>query len=196
MALHNNLFSHSFYNSNIHIFWDRADIKKIADLNVYTLSDTDALFHTLGNAFTNYFFSLQWVVDSVFLIRKANIEWDFFYESTVGSGLSISILPMIRYLKQEFNVDIPYSLFTKLEKAAGAAKPSEKEAALFNATNGMRSGFLRLIRSAKNWKEKLFIIRFGILPSKALLEWNETANSAYKINLNHLKRILSFYKNE
>ena len=103
---------------------------------------------------------------------------------------------MIRYLKQEFNVDIPYSLFKKLEKAVDNAKPLEKEAALFGATNGMRNGFIRLIRGAKNWKEKLFIIRFGILPSKDLLEWNETAGSVFKINLNHLKRMSSFYKND
>ena len=192
ITLYNKLFSHSFYNKNINVFWDRFSIKKIADLNIFTLSDSDALFHILGKAFTNYFFSLQWVADAVFLIRKANIDWDLFYKSTVSSGLSISILPMIRYLKQEFNVDIPYSLFKNLEKAAGDAKSLEKEAALFNATNGMRSGFLRLIRSAKNWKDKLSILRFGLFPSKILLEWN--GNSAYKINLNHLKESYHFLK--
>ncbi len=193
MTLNNKLFSRSFYNKNINAFWDRASIKKIADLNVFTLSDADALFHILGKAFTNYFFSLQWAADSVFLISKTNIEWDLFYESVVNNGLSISILPMVRYLKQEYNVDIPYSIFKNLEKAAGDAKPLEEEAALFNATNGMRSGFLRLIHKTKNWNEKLFIIRFGLFPSKVLLEWN--GNSAFKINLNHLKRILSFNKN-
>ncbi len=194
--LYNNLFSRPFYNNNIEIFWERAVLKKIAGHQIKVLSDTDALFHLLGKAFTNYFFSLQWVADSIFLIRKVNIDWDLFYKNTVNCGLSIGILPMIRYLKHEFNVDIPYSLFTNLEKAVDNAKPLEKEAALFSATNGMRNGFIRLIRGAKNWKEKLFIVRFGISPSKDLLEWNETTVSVLRINLNHLKRMSSFYKND
>lgn len=196
VTLHNRLFNHSFYNYDIDSFWGRAAIKKIASYQIKVLSDTDVLFHILGKAFTNYFFSLQWIVDSVFLIRKADIDWNLFYENTRKSRLCIGILTMLKYLRKEFNLIIPDTLFTNLSTAVNESKVLEQEAAIFNATNGMKNGFIRLIRGAKNWKEKLFIIRSGILPSRALLEWNETADSVFKINLNHLKRMASFYKND
>jgi Uncharacterised nucleotidyltransferase len=196
VTLHTNLFNHLFYNYDINSFWERAVIKKIAGHQIKVLSDTDALFHTLGKAFTNYFFSLQWATDSVFLIRIANINWNLFYENTRKSRLCIGILTMLKYLRKEFNLIIPDSLFANLSTVVNESKVLEQEAALFNATNGMKSGFIRLIRGAKNWKEKLFIIRFAILPSRASLEWNETSDSIFKINFNHLKRISSFYKND
>jgi Uncharacterised nucleotidyltransferase len=191
---HTHLFNHPFYNNDIGGFWKRAALKNIAGLQMNVLSDTDVLFHTIGKAFTNYFFSLQWVADSVVLIRKSNINWELFFENTRKSRLSIGILSMLKYLRKEFNLNVPVSLFTNLSSAVNESKNLEREAALFNATNGMRSGFLRLIRGTKNWKEKLFIMRFGILPSRASLEWNEPASSVFKININHLKRISSFYK--
>ena len=196
LSLHNSLFDHISYNYDNECFWERAQRKKIVVLDVLVLSGADLLFHIMGKAFINYFSTLQWVVDSVFLIRNTDIDWKLFCKNAEYSGLSIGILPMIRYLRNEFNVDIPDSVFINIKKAVENINPAAKEAALFFATNRMRSGFLRLLQNTGDWKQKLSIIRFGLLPSKASLEWNENYKSVYKINLDHLRRIFSFYKND
>ncbi|MGA9293910.1 MAG: nucleotidyltransferase family protein [Ignavibacteriaceae bacterium] len=196
LSLHNRLFDHSSYNYNNKCFWERAQIKNIVGLDVLVLSGADLLFHILGKAFINYFSTLQWVADSVFLLRNAGIDWELFCENAEYSGLSISLLPMLKYLINEFEVNIPGSVFINLQKAVENAEPAANEAALFFATNRMRSGFLRLLQHTSDWKQKFSIIRFGLFPSKSSLEWNDNYKSVYKINLNHLKRMLSFYKND
>ncbi len=196
LSLHNRLFDHSSYNYNNKCFWERAQIKNIVGLDVLVLSGADLLFHIMGKAFINYFSTLQWVADSVFLVRNAGIDWELFCENAEYSGLSISLLPMLKYLKNEFEVNIPGSVFINLQKAVENAEPAAIEAALFFATNRMRSGFLRLLQNTGVWKQKLSIIRFGLFPSKSSQEWNDNYKSVYKINLNHLKRMLSFYKND
>jgi hypothetical protein len=89
--------------------------KKVDDKGNLRLSETLSLFLALthGKNFDPVT-PIRWVSDSVLILRKSKIDWDLFYELTEKLKFKPFIINAVKYLKEEFEFDIPHVFLEKL----------------------------------------------------------------------------------
>jgi hypothetical protein len=136
---------------------------------------------------------LWWVVDSWFIVdRCRELNWDLLLETAKRSHLALPLSVMLTYLAEELNAPIPGSFLHHLSAAACQVPSIDCELALFAARQSPRCGFRQLIRDTRNWRGRLYVIKWMLLPSASYTLWVSQLRHLWLLPLQYLYRPLRY----
>ena len=174
VVLQTALFQISLYRIPGETLWARSRPALIAGRSTRVLSPEDTLVHVLGHAsYCPTRTTLQWAADvHLLLARQPDFDWDYTTAVAARARLALSQLLQLRYLADVLGAPVPRTVLDSLGRTAAAARPIERDAALFGARHGR--GQMLLPRS---WGARLAVARWSLFPSPAYLRWAYGARS-------------------
>lgn len=105
-------------------FWDRAVPREVQGEMVLTPDTADLLLITCFNTWKGQSPSAcRWVSDAAVLVRSSDlpIDWDVFLEQTKRAGLVPAVQEALASLDEEFGVNIPETVLTRVRSATADA---------------------------------------------------------------------------
>lgn len=97
--------------------WDRSIHVRLGNAATRTLDATDHLLVTISHGMMpNFVPPCRWVADAVLLTRQAPIDWVRLADDAVATWHPQLVGAGMRYLEQEFHVEIPEAAFTAIRR--------------------------------------------------------------------------------
>jgi hypothetical protein len=194
LAVHHELFEIPFYNAAFSDLYSRAVPAVVCDIPIEILSPADALLHVCGHAtYSGRHESLWWVIDSWFIVdRCRDLDWDLLLETAKRSHLALPLSVMLTYLAEELNAPIPASFLHGVSATACKVPSIDCELALFAARQSPRCGFKQLIRDTRNWRGRLYVIKWMLLPSATYTLWVSQLRHLWLLPVQYLYRPLRY----
>lgn len=173
LTLHTRPFLFQPYNASAQSMWRQSGQGIVLGSPVRILSPADQLLHvcvhaaTIGNRH-----NLLWACDAWFVLADdRSPDWDALMDRAVQTNASIPLHVMLGYLSRELGAPIPAGVLSRLASTAGLQSGALLELSLLGAWSGPDLSIVRLLRSAGNWKERAFILRWRLAPSPNALLW-------------------------
>lgn len=113
----------------------------------------------------------SWVVDSVFLLRQANLndlQWQALADRARNSGLAIPVFAMVSYLRSEFEIAVPIEAQRRLGCEANREPTHVRDRLLALMRGNPELRFGEMIRSS-GWRSRLDLLRSVVIPSNTYL---------------------------
>jgi len=188
-------------------FWQHAVPMELDGVPCLRLSNEDTLIHLIvhgseGNTYRTF----RWVLDSLLLIDRCNIDWDLVFEHAQKFGYVLDLRLAFSYLKEEFGAQIPDSIMDKLSGVPLRKGEIQKYYAVANIEHAKRFrglGNIPLLWYAY-WKfepKRLFLTKLFGFPGYVRSTWGLTSNwQVFSFALHHYRRKLEakdpeFFKN-
>jgi hypothetical protein len=99
---------------------------------------------------------------------------------------------MLTYLAEELDCPIPADFLHRLSAAACKVPSIDRELALFGARLSPRCGFRQLIRDTGNWRGRLYVIKWMLLPSATYTVWENQLPHLWLLPVHYLYRPLRY----
>ena len=97
-------------------FWDRSVAIEISGAPARALDPTDAVLHSIVHgARHGWRDAPQWVADAVVIARSSPVDWHRIADVALARGIALPVLSALRYLAEVFAVEIPTSVFQRLD---------------------------------------------------------------------------------
>ncbi len=115
--LHYHLLHFIYYTAADDDYWKAAIPFTWHYQTMLTLNSADHLLHCCfhGNLVGEYIQPLRWIVDAFYIIAGSKIDWHRLIFLSERKSLSLFMLNSLRYLKINFNAEIPTFVLTSLE---------------------------------------------------------------------------------
>jgi hypothetical protein len=167
VQLHTALFRLGYYEPPLDEMRERGRPCEVAGTPAWELSPADALLHVCGHAAeSGSRENLCWAADAWFLItRSADLDWGLVADCALRGRLALPVSLMLGYLAGELGAPVPPAVLERLNVAAAQADGMAREAALLGAHRGTRGTLWNLVRAARGWREKAFVLRWALFPS-------------------------------
>ena len=194
LVLHRNLFEIPFYNPDRSELWSRSQTRVVADVAARVLSPTDALLHLCGHAsYSPSRESFRWITDAWFVIdRHRDMEWDLLLDCARRNHLTLPLSVALGYLSEDLNAPVPSSFLGTLSTAAAKSTAIGRELALFGARSDPRGGFRTLLRRAKGWRGRAFVIQWMLFPSPSYMLWVQQIQRLWLLPFHYVSRPLRY----
>jgi hypothetical protein len=166
------LFQIPFYNSAVPKMYSRAWTVPILNTPVKILSPADALFQVCAEAASPVSReSYRWI-DAWFIAnRHRSLAWDSLLQTSQETYLTLPVSIILSYLAAELNCPIPDEVRNLFSDEAAEAPPIACELALLSARQSPEGGFKNLIRNTRNWRGRVLVLKWMLLPTRAYLAW-------------------------
>ena len=146
---------------------ERRQAASIARTSTQILSPADNLLFTCSLVYDSRINeSMRWVCDCWFLVlRYPDLDWQVLFGEAQARQLSLPLLFSLDYLDRNFNLPIPSDFLSDLAADARETTVAGCEFALAGARRSKRGGLKALLRAAGSWRDRLFIVRWMVLPA-------------------------------
>lgn len=194
VVLHRQLFRIPLYNTEFGDLWARSEEKSISDTGMRVLSVSDNLLHLWGDAACSAEQgSLGWVCDSWLIINNCgNLDWDYLLHCATRRHLTLPLSVILSYLAEQLHAPIPARVLQQVHTSALGSAAIACDAALFGARVSARGGFKNLFRMTRNWRSRVSLLRWMILPSLSYLRWIEPTTPAWMLPLFYFYRPVKY----
>jgi hypothetical protein len=194
LAVHHELFEIPFYNTAVRDLYSRAVPAAINGIRTQVLSPADALLHACGEAtYSVRQESWWWVLDSWFIVNRCrDLDWDLLLDTSKRTHLALPLSVMLTYLAEELDCPFPADFLHRLSAVACKVPSIDRELALFGARQSPRCGFRRLIRDTGNWRGRLYVIKWMLLPSASYTVWENQLPHLWLLPVQYLYRPLRY----
>jgi len=194
LELHSRLFQVPYYDPSLGEIRARSQSRSIADVGAQILSPVDGLLHVCGHAsYSRSGRLLRWVSDAWFIIdRHADLDWDLLLHCARQSRMVLPLYVALGYLARDLEAPIPANFLTRLEEDNDRADTLGREVLVRQALSILPGGVVTLIRHAKDWRERYFLIRWLLLPSPGYLFRVDQVTRSWLLPLHYVYRPIRF----
>jgi putative nucleotidyltransferase-like protein len=171
LVLHRRLFPIPLYNTVTADLRARSQMRTIAGVAARILSPLDQLLHVCGHAASCASReSLHWVCDAWSLIKQyPDLDWDALLDCARRGHLVLPLSITLSYLAEELQAPLPSAFLERLSGVASRASTVEREVALRGARAGSRGRVTALLRLSTDWRSRVFVVKWILLPSPTYL---------------------------
>ncbi|MGH8545840.1 MAG: nucleotidyltransferase domain-containing protein [Gammaproteobacteria bacterium] len=194
LELHSRLFQIPCYSPPLAAVWSRSQSLFIAGVSTRTLAPADNLLYLCGHAsYSSSRHSLRWVSDAWFILdRHRELDWDLLLDCASRSHLALPLSVMLGYLAEHLDAPIPATFLKRLDAVASQTDAAGWEAALWGTLPSTRGDLKRLIWATPNWRARVHVIKWLLIPSPHYLRWAEQMRHAWLLPLYYLYRPLRY----
>ena len=194
LVLHQRLFPTPFYDVALPELWARSQIQTITDGPARIMSPADNLLHVCGQVFWSpHHELLRWACDAWFIIRRhRDLDWDVLLRCARRSRLALPLSVTIGYLAKELMAPVPSSVLERLYTSASQTDTVGREAALHAARVSARGGFRNILKRARGWHAKGFVLKWIFFPSPEYLRWVRQVHHSWLLPFHYLYRPLRY----
>jgi hypothetical protein len=177
ISLHMSLFRVQLYDVPTAEIWANLDEFRIGEFRARTLAGTEQLFHVCVHAATSgHRNKLLWATDAWLTINsEEDLDWSRLVSLADSSRAALPLGTTLSYLRRRLDAPVPEPVLGELSQLAARSDRLQREIALFGAWEKPGSKLATAINMAGRSRERLFLLRWRLLPSpKALAQAGRT----------------------